>query len=170
MAHSSRTIPSRARTEFLLIVLLLMVVSASSAVALTWNSSGSPLTVTGYGSTGRAYGTWGVTNGTSGTKFTTVSQQKVANADNHTVYVTTENWVNAGLCFSPDYTSCQQAYYYYNGSSTAHTNSASYVQRTSTASVAPSADFGRGYLRVKLDVPWRVDPSSGATVTKGVKY
>lgn len=93
---------------------------ASSAAAVTWNSSSNPLTVTGYSSTGKGYGTWTVSTSSDGTRYRTGANLWMHNADNHKVYAQTSNYANAGLCVAPQYTSCSQSYYYYNSSETAH--------------------------------------------------
>lgn len=150
--------------------LVMMALTTSASFALTWNSSTSPLTVTGYGSTGKGYGSWTISTGTDGTRFRTSAKQWINNADNHAVYVDTENWTTAGSCIQPDYTSCKQDYYLYNYSKTGQTTQKSWVSKSSSASVDPRASYGRARVRVKLSVPWRTDPSSGATITKGIKY
>jgi hypothetical protein len=150
--------------------LAMMAMTTTASFALNWNSSTTPLTVTGYGSTGKAYGSWTISTGTDGTRFRTSANQWINNADNRAVYVVTENWTTAGSCLQPDYTSCKQDYYYYNSSKTGQTTQKSWVNKKSSASVDPRASYGRAYVRVKLSVPWRTDPSSGATVTKGIKY
>lgn len=88
--------------------------------AVTWNSSSNPLTVTGYSSTGKGYGTWTVSTSSDGTRYRTGANLWMHNADNHKVYAQTSNYANAGLCVAPQYTSCSQSYYYYNSSETAH--------------------------------------------------
>lgn len=162
---------SRVARRVVGITLLMVAGFGGSAYALTWNSSASPLTVSGYGSTGKGYGTWTISTGTDGTKYRTGANLFYTNADDHKVYTSTDNYTNAGICFAPDYTSCQQAYYYYNSSETSHVNTpGSWVYRSSSAGVAPTGDYHRGYIRVKIDVPWRSDPSSGASITKGINY
>jgi hypothetical protein len=46
----------------------LVMLSGASAYALNRNSLSSPLTVTGYGSTGKGYGSWTVSTGSDGTR------------------------------------------------------------------------------------------------------
>lgn len=158
-----------ARTVFALGMIILSV--GSSAMALTWNSSTTPLTVTGYGSTGKAYGDWNISTGTDGTRYRTGANLYLINADNHKVYAKTDNYANSGSCIAPDYTSCSQTFYYYNSSETTHYNvSKAWKKYNSSNTVDPRSDYHRAYIRVKLDVPWKADPSSSPSITKGIKY
>ncbi len=154
-----------------MLVLLLSGVAAPAASAVGWNSAGSPLKVTGYGSTVEGYGSWYVSTGSSGTIFKTTTYQRVAvQGDNHKVHADIQNWTNAGICYAPQYTSCTAAYYYYNGDSTESTIKSKWVRDYEEAPVNPSADYGKGRIRMRIDVPWRTDPASGWTLTNGVSY
>ena len=137
---------------------------------MNWNSSSAPLRVFGYGSNGWGFGDWTVSTGGDGTRSRLMAQQRIDNADNHTVFVTFETWVNAGFCFAPQYTNCSQPYYFFESGSTSRVNSSSWRQRWATTGVSPAADKARAYVRVKLDVPWRMDPSSNPTITNGRTY
>lgn len=161
---------SLARRTAAVAVLILMGYS-SSALALSWNSAATPLTVTGYGSTGKGHGTWTISTGTDGTRYRTSASLYLINADNHKVYAKTSNYSNSGVCFAPDYTSCQQSFYLHNTSETTHYNVAkTWKTFSSSAAVNGTADYHRAAINVKLDVPWKADPSSGATWTTGIKY
>ncbi len=149
--------------------------TAGSAQALGefkyWNSATSPLTVTGYGSTGRAYGGWRLYTGTDGTRAYTDANMKVNNAANHRVYVQSQTWLNAGLCVSPQYTSCSSSYYYHATATSNRISSSSWTWHYGfSTGLDGSADFARAAIRARLDIPWRTDPSAGPTYTNGSKY
>jgi hypothetical protein len=158
----------------LLIVLfaaVALVGVGASAQALTWNSKSSPLTVTGYGSTGWGYGTWKASTSTDGTRSRLAATLKYSNADNHKVFAKLNTWVNAGVCITAGYLDCTASYYPYWSADTPRHNVAG-VWKTMYASTQldPGADYARGVIQVKLDIPWRGDPGSGYTFTNGMKY
>lgn len=142
----------------------------AAAYAVDWNSSGSPLTVTGYGSTGKGYGQYYVSTASDGTKYRCSARVWLNNADNHKVHTSTDNYVNAGVCLAPKYLSCTQKYYYYSNMQSSHINAVAWTEAPLKAPVTATADYARGYIQVKLDVPWRSDPESGYSLTNGVPY
>lgn len=150
---------------------LVLGVSAPASLAVNWAKSSEPLKVSGYGSTGYGYGTWTVSSGSDGTRSRLTANLKYSNGDNHKVYGRISTWTNAGICISPEYTSCTATYYPYASNDTAHVNEAGkWVAKTATTSVNPAADYARGQVFVRLDIPLRPDPTSEQTLTKGVKY
>ena len=135
-----------------------------------WNSSSAPLTVTGYGSSGYGYGTWKVSTGTDGTRSRLTANLRINNADNHAVYATLTTQTNAGYCVEPDYTSCTAQYFTYATQDTAHYTGASWKALTTSTGLNASGNYARGLVNVKLDIPWRTDPSSGTTFTRASAY
>jgi len=136
----------------------------------SWNSSTTPLTASGYGSTGYGYGQWKVSTGTDGTKSRLYANIKLNNADNHTVYAKLKTQSNAGSCFAPDYTSCVATWYHYASSDSSHYNGSVYKQYVTRTDVNPSGDYARAIVNVCLDIPWRSDIYSGDSYTKGDWY
>jgi hypothetical protein len=100
------------------------------------------------------------------------------NADNHKVFYKLQTWVNAGSCFQPDYTSCTAKYYQYGDNDSNHYNTSSpnttnwvWITANNVSSTLPgSADYARGGLIVKLDIPVRTDISSSTWWTAGKHY
>lgn len=135
-----------------------------------WNGVSDPLTVTGYSSTGEAYGNWRVSDGGDGTRARTNARMRIDNADNHTVYVTVETWDNTGVCFAPEYTSCTQDWFYYSSAEAGRNNSYSWDWYGASTGVDQTASYARGHARVHLDIPWRPDPDAGPTITDGTEY
>ncbi|SNT06803.1 hypothetical protein SAMN06309944_1943 [Micrococcales bacterium KH10] len=155
------------------VMTLLLSVTAGTAHAKIryWNSASTPLTVTGFGSTGYGYGNWTVSTSTDGTKSRLGATMKYKNADNHKVYAKLETLVNAGTCLSSDYTSCTQKYYSHDWNNSGKIDKANkWFTKRATTGVPGIADYARASINVKLDIPWRADPTSGTTHTKGVKY
>ncbi|WP_189824107.1 hypothetical protein [Streptomyces finlayi] len=134
----------------------------------TWNSRSTPLKVTGYGSSGYAFGTWKVHNTSNGTRSQVFSYSKLSNADDHKVYIELETQVNAGYCVQASkYMNCTQKYWDHDDTETAHHSSKSYTYKTASTGVAGSADYARGKVRAGLDIPWRTDPMTGWSYTDG---
>jgi hypothetical protein len=152
----------------------------AEAAAFTWATKSAPLTATGYGSTGVGYGTWNVSSGTDGTRSRATANLAYYNADNHKVFYKLLTWVNAGACLSPDFITCDLKYYQLsaNGVDSNHYSTASksvgnwtwIVANGVTEQLPGSADYARGELHSKLDIPLRSDISSPAWLTKGKKY
>lgn len=163
------------RVVVLAIVSMIAVIGMSSFAHAKgeyhfWNTSSNPLTVTGYGSTGYAYGDWRIADTSNGTRSILRSRLKYNDADNHKVYVQWETWTNAGYCAQPDYTSCDQAYYYWAMDETSHQNEESWTWHSDSTSLNPAADYARARIAVRLDIPWRPDPISGWVLTRGSNY
>ncbi|MEU3162594.1 hypothetical protein ABZ753_35250 [Streptomyces griseoincarnatus] len=134
----------------------------------TWNASSNPLKVTGYGSTGYAYGTWKVYNSSNGTRSLASTYSKLSNADDHKVYVELETQVNASYCVQASkYMSCTQKYWDHDSDETDHHSSRSYTYKSASTGVSGSADYARGKVRARLDIPWRSDPATGWSYTDG---
>ncbi|MBB1261083.1 hypothetical protein [Streptomyces alkaliterrae] len=148
--------------------------TTASAFALgeyhDWNKKSSPLVAKGYGSQGSAYGKWRIYNGANGTTSKVYSYSKLSNADDHKVYVNLETMVNAGYCVQPKYTNCTQKYWVHDGTETKHHSSSSYKYYKAHTGVAGQADYARGRVRARIDVPWRTDPATGWSYTSGSEY
>lgn len=146
--------------------------------AQSWASSSSPLKVTGYGSTGVGYGTWTVSSGSDGTRSRATAHLAYYNADNHKVFYKLLTYVNAGYCYTPQYLTCDVKYYSYGDNDSNHYNTGSskvgswtWITANSVTSTLPgNADYARGGLITKLDIPVRTDSSSSTWWTNGAAY
>ncbi|WP_395358086.1 hypothetical protein ACHGLA_00475 [Streptomyces sp. YH02] len=144
----------------------------SAAYALnnvrTWNASASPLVVNGYGSTGKAYGTWKLYNGSNGTVSHAAANTKLSNADNHKVYIELNTQVNAGYCTTySKFLSCTQQYWSHASDESDHHSSSSYKYNPASTGVSGDADYARGRVKAFLDIPWRDDPETGWSYAAG---
>lgn len=149
----------------------LAVGALSTAVQAKWeNHYWGTIEVEGYGSTGKSYGYWEIGDTSDGTKSRLFSNLWLDDADNHTVYNYWETWANSGVCFQPDYTSCDQAYYFYASDESAHQNEEFWDDHYNHTGLPASADYARASIQVALDIPWRFDPMSGAVLTTGSDY
>lgn len=134
----------------------------------TWNTSSTPLTVNGYGSTGKAYGTWKLYNSSNGTRSHASAYSKLNNADNHEVYIELNTQVNSGQCTTySKFLSCTQKYWSHASDESDHHASSSYVYKPASTGVAGDADYARGRVKTFLDVPWRDDPETGWSYADG---
>lgn len=156
--------------RFGIATLALLLVEATGAWALSWNSSSQPLTVTGYGSTGEGYGTWFISTGSDGTRYRATSYMRINNADDHEVYSHIRNWTSAGFCYAPEFLSCTVDYSVYNSMQSGRHDYSFYVGRSSSAPLHGAAEYHRAEVKMRLDIPWRSDPSSTATWTNGIDY
>jgi hypothetical protein len=150
----------------------ILMVTATASYALvvrSWNSASDPLTVHAYGTYAWSYGTWDVSTHSDGTRSRLHAYQSTGSAS-HKVYETLKTYVNAGYCVTPKYTSCSQQYYYYDRNTTQHTSSYAWVYEGTSTGLTATADYARGNISTRMDVPWRTDPSSGDTYTEGVQY
>lgn len=162
----------RRAVEITAIAVLAVGVLPAAAQALgaerVWNTQSNPLKVTGYGSTGYAYGTWKVANTSNGTRSIVSSYSKLSNADDHKVYVDLETQVNAGYCAQVSkYMSCTQKYWDFDSAETGHHDNRSYTYKSASTGVSGDADYARGKVRARLDIPWRSDPETGWSYTDG---
>jgi len=166
--------PSRTSVKLVSLVTALLIVGAALAPvavgAVWWNSSGSPLTVTGYGSTGKGYGKLAVTSGGSGTVYSATTYQKISNADNHKVYAQLTYYSNSGVCFAPSFAQCTSQYYVHASDNTEATSSSSYVTDYESAPIDGYASYHRLRARMILAIPYRPDPGSGYSWTPGLEY
>jgi hypothetical protein len=157
-------------------------IAASPAFAYNtpsyWNVSGTPLVVSGYGSTAQGYGYIKIFNGSNGTRMYSYAWNKFVDGDNHMAYVDGTTQYNAGTCAASSTTvvfknvevaaSSSCAYQFYslelfrqNGLN--YTNSSWTAVPTGNYGVHYGADRGRAAIQMSIDVPWRVDPSSGTS-------
>ena len=152
----------------------IVVATAGAGFALgevrTWNSSGTPLKVTGYGSTGYGYGTWRASTASDGTRSRLSANLRINNADNHAVFAKLTTQTNAGYCAAPEYVSCTAQYFTYDDSDTSRYSGSSYKAHNTSTGLNSSGNYARGLVTVKLDIPWRDDPSSGTSYTQPEPY
>ena len=163
------------------IAALSVVLGAGAADAYntagSWNTSASPLKVTGYGSTAQAYGSAWIYNGSSGTRVYTSANYKFTDGDNHQPFLEgTSEW-NAGTCGLEGVTvqvkgvavgaSATCAAVFYDGQNFSRVNGSTSNVTAWTAlgsmSAAPNSgsDRGRAVVRLCLDIPLRYDPCTG---------
>ena len=162
-------------SALILIVGVSTVGNIAQAVALTWNSSGTPLTVSGYGSTAKGYGTWLISTGTDGTRSRLTANLKITNADDHAAYAKLETMVNAGACFSGSYLNCSSPYYSWafaktSGVTTATGATSVWVSKSTSTNLSPYGNYARALVFVALDIPYLPDAISQPTLTNGLPY
>lgn len=129
----------------------------AGALTSNWRSSSSPLSVTGYGSTGWGYGYLETVRPSTGDKAQQIAYVKINNADNHTVYANgTTALYNADNTIKSS-TAWNQS---------THKSNSSYVKVGPYASTSRnSASKAKGTSMVCIDVPVRYDPCSGSATS-----
>lgn len=160
---------------------LVMGSFAGTATALDnvgyWNKSATPLVVTGYGSTARAYGYYTIKNGSNGTRAYNYAWNKFVDGDNHKAYLLAESWFNAGSCrsesssvriYGVDVSSssnCAQQFYHYRDFGRADglnkTVSTWTAMPTRSTGFKEGADRGKALVKLCIDIPWRTDKCTG---------
>lgn len=89
-------------------------VTAEAGVMRYWNSYNTPLTVSDDGQEkGQGYGTWKIGTTVNGTRSQSWGYLRDRHDNGHKVYFELKTYVNAGLCYSPEYTSCTAQWYYH---------------------------------------------------------
>lgn len=137
-----------------------IVIPTASAVTVTYAASSSPQTVTGYGSTGKSYGTWVAYDRTESTIYTGLTARyRFVDADNHKVY--TEFDLSAkgrtsGASWSGGDQSSHESTV--SGVWRAFSSPAQRMEAMNTAGVIDAS----ASVRTCLDVPWRIDPCSSS--------
>lgn len=160
--------------------LLLGVAVAPNAFAGTlryWNSQSNPLTVVNEGghAAGQAYGNWNIATGGTGTESQARGYLKdLLPSNGYNVYFKLETWTNAGYCIQPDYTSCNQKYFYYDqefSGGTKETWNQNYwsPQYLAATKLDPGGDYARAEMYVSESNNFG-DPYAGPTYTKGNPY
>ncbi|MEV0269760.1 hypothetical protein AB0H43_13350 [Hamadaea sp. NPDC050747] len=143
------------------------LLAASGAVAAhakgeyyQWNSSASPLSISGYGSTAKGYGQWRLADGSSGTRSFLDARLWYTNADNHTVYADLSTQGDCEKNTDGSY-SCG-AYVTDYGAETPHYNvSNTWAWKYANTAIDEISSRHRARILVCLDVPLRVDPCAG---------
>ena len=167
----------------LAVTVLTVIGGASAANAYntpgSWNTSATPLTLTSYGSTAKAYGSASIYNGTNGTRIYTSAKHTFFDADNHQPFLDgTSEW-NAGTCGLESITiqlkgvavgaSASCAAVFNDGANFGRSNGSTSNVSAWTAMPAMSAapnsgsDRGRAVVKLCLDIPWRTDPCTGSS-------
>ena len=161
-----------------------LVVAAAPAWAYNtasyWNTSGTPLVASGYGSTARGYGYIKIFNGSNGTRLYDYAWNRFTDADNHAAYLTGRTQFNAGTCANYSITipikgvqvsassACSSQFY---DKDTFRQNGVNYTTSTWTAMptvnlpVHTGADRGRAVVRMNIDIPLRYDVQSGESIS-----
>lgn len=140
-----------------------ILLPAASAVAVTYATSSSPQTVSGYGSTARTHGNWTATRVSSSqvrSSLTTASY-RYTDADNHTVYVT----MNTA---APNSTAMNIHSSHDNVVSSSWTS----FRTRPSANLYPTPITSKarveGAIQTCLDIPARPDVCSGSSAILGV--
>jgi hypothetical protein len=138
----------------------------------TWNSESKPLVEKSYGSTGKAYGKWKVTQTSDGTKSRAYGYSRLSvQGRNHEVYLDLDTHLNSGYCAQASkYMSCTKQYFYHESDEGTHHARNSWYYNTAQTGVKGSADYARAGMATCLDIPIRPDTCSGRTYTEGDKY
>jgi hypothetical protein len=141
-----------------------------------WNTSGTPLETSSYGSTAKAYGYIKIYNGSNGTRLYSYAWNKFTDADNHRAYIQGVSQFNAGTCRALTATvtykgvsvassaSCSQQFYDY---SEFRSDGLNYTRNVWTqmpnknTGVHSGADRGRARVKLCIDIPWRTDSCTG---------
>ncbi|QOQ39539.1 hypothetical protein [Trueperella pecoris] len=95
---------------------------------------------------------------------------KINNADDHKAMLELVTYVNSGLCFAPQYTNCNQQYYWHQRANSQRVAFPAYQRVAATTSLSPNADYARARIRVVIDIPYRNDIVSNDVLTRGEKY
>lgn len=170
------------RTTVLALTVAVSGLLATPALAYNtpsyWNQSGTPLVVSGYGSTARGYGYIKIYNGSNGTRMYAYAWNKFTDADNHAAFLSASTQYNAGTCRSESSTvifkgvevgsssSCTQQFFSYGSFRQNGLNytSSSWIQMSNAnAGVDGGADRGRAAVQLKLDIPLKPDVASGTS-------
>lgn len=132
--------------------LSLLCAAPVTALPYNWGESSA----TGYGSTAKASGIW---SGAVPLKYENSSSAYLNNADNHTVYVKTRSWANAGSCSKDTGGTCKiNGLNLQDASDSRHSNaSGRWVSLATKNTVPPEATEARLGARVMIDIPVRRD-------------
>lgn len=154
---------------------LLWASPASAAPVQQWAEPGKPLIATDADGLQRAwaYGSWQVVATDNGTR--SVADGKVAqpSAGAHNgSYFRLETYVNSGICFQPEYTSCDSQYYYFEAAESTRVSTKEYPRRwlTVTTALSPGASYARAAMQACEDRKYRPDPCSSPLFTRGNDY
>jgi hypothetical protein len=122
-----------------------------------WSTSSSPLSVSGYGSTAKAYGYSKALNASGGMRLYSYAWNSFRDGDNHALYITGASYFNGGTCSScGDWVRTHG----YTTSGLNYTNSSWTAMATKSFPADTAADAGYLTAQVGIDVPWRTDPRS----------
>lgn len=95
---------------------------------------------------------------------------KIANSDDHKGMIELVTFVNAGICVAPQYTQCNQHYYWHAKANSQRTALNTYQRVSAATSLDPHADYARARIRTVIDIPYRNDIPSNDVLTRGEKY
>lgn len=141
-----------------------------------WNTSGTPLVKSGYGSPAKAYGYIRIFNGSNGTRLYSSAWNKFTDGDNHRAYIQGVSQFNAGTCraATPTVTykgvsvaswpSCRQTLYDYarfQSDGLNYTRNVWTQMHNKNTGVHSGADRGRALVKLCIDIPWRTDSCTG---------
>lgn len=139
-----------------------------------WAKPTTPLAAKTDGVTqGRAFGYHEVDQTENGTRSHAETRLYDQNPGGSGIYIKLQTYVNAGICFAPDYTSCQQPYYPYAEDGSARWKESrwsAYGWTLGTTGLPGEADYARGSVRVCEDQNNSPDDCSGWAYSAGSKY
>jgi len=176
--HGSLTLTLRQALTCVVAVMAIVVATTAPAYAATrsWNSKAKPLTAYQDGKAmAQGYGTWKIgttSNGTRSQAYGHLRDRAPRNKRN--VYFELFTWVNAGYCLQPEYTSCNQKFFYWR-KQFSNSNKETWNQNTwsptfyASTSVSPRGNYARAQMQVS-ESKRGPDLKSGFTYTKGNKY
>lgn len=158
-----------------IVALTTFAVTAEAGTLRNWNSLSTPLTVKDDGrEKGQGYGTWKIGTTTNGTRSQAWGYLRDRHANGYKVFFELQTYTNAGICFSPEYTSCQADWYYYaqqfsDFNKETWSGSSWSPEFYSSTGVSANASYARGRFRVG-ESNKGPDLHSGPKYTKGNKY
>lgn len=142
---------------------MIVVMSGVAAGAVGFGSSASPLKVSGYGSSGSAYGNWNAAK--SGTTLVatrdTTGYYKYTDADDHTVYLVLDTRAQGALFGQRTAYSSHD-----NVSQTASWNAFRALPSTTVSTGNNAGASVTAYHTLCLDVPLRADPCGAGLTTQ----
>ncbi|WP_188432335.1 hypothetical protein, partial [Ornithinimicrobium tianjinense] len=151
------------------------VITATPAIASSWqypNDTGSPLRVyydgTERGAVAFAWRT-GLNNAGaySGLSAFRLDDRRT---DGHMVYGRSITQSNAGICVSPEYTSCSQGWYNYSSANSQGWGSTTWSGWFyQSAPTDPGADYHRGRALACIQINYWPDHCDGSVYTRGVQ-
>jgi len=169
-----RTI-AKSLAVFSTVVVISMTLIAGPAFALKyWAKPDTPLAAKTDGVTqGRAYGYHEIDQTDAGTRSHAETRIYDNREGGDGIYIELHTYVNSGTCVAPEYTSCSQAYYFYDDDQSnrwADNSWSPYHWTLGTTGLTATADYARGSVKVCEDQNNAPDDCSGHGISKGSKY
>jgi hypothetical protein len=151
-----------------------MRVAFKRAALIVAGTSSTPLVVSDGGDVrGRGYGYHEIDQTANGTRSHGELRLYDQKPGGSGIFGEMQTWTNAGLCFAPQYTSCQAQWYFWKTDQSGRWYDdtwSDYHVLLMTTDVNPSADYARGRVRIGEDQSFSTDPHSGWAYSAGSKY